>query len=75
MARAQIRIDACDEGLARSLTSFLEHTIYAPVAPQGSTVSVTGPDGLPPHIARAEIGLYLEAWNRLHPEVSASLID
>jgi hypothetical protein len=73
--RAELEIEVSDPGLAQSLTSFLEHTIYSPAAPQERIVRVVGPDGLPFDIARAELGLYLEAWGRLHPEASASLID
>jgi hypothetical protein len=74
-ARAQLHIEVSDPGLVQSLTSFLGHTIYSPGAPQGGVLAVLGPDGLPFHIARAELALYVEAWGRLHPEASASLID
>jgi hypothetical protein len=74
-ARPQLQIDVSDPGLAQSLSSFLEYTIYRPTAPEGSIVSVTGPEGLPYAVARAEVALYLKAWHRFHPEASASLID
>ena len=74
-ARAELRIEVSDPGLAQSLTRFLEHTIYSPGAPQERIVPVMGPDGLPFEIARAELRLYVEAWRRFHPEASASLID
>jgi hypothetical protein len=75
MADAELRIEVSDPRFATSLSSFLEHTIYRPSAPEGAVVSVTGPDGLSVLIARAELDLYLRAWNRLHPEVSARVID
>jgi hypothetical protein len=74
-AQAELRIEVSDPGLTQSLSSFLEHTIYRPGPPAGRIVSVTGPEGLSVLIARAELNLYLEAWRRFHPEVSASLID
>ena len=74
-ARAELHIEVSDPGLVQNLTSFLEHTIYSPGAPRNSIVPVAGPDGLSILIARAELDLYLAAWRRLHPEVSANLID
>lgn len=74
-AHAQLRIEVSEAGLAQSLSSFLGHTIYSPGAPEEEIVPVTGPEGLPFEIARAELGLYLEAWRRLHPGASASLLD
>jgi hypothetical protein len=74
-AYAQLRIEVSEAGLAQSLSSFLEHTIYSPGIPHEDVIPVTGPEGLPFEIARAELGLYLEAWRRLHPEASASLLD
>jgi hypothetical protein len=74
-ARAQLRIEVSDPGLTQSLTGFMEHTIYSPQRSDEGVVVVTGPEGLPHEIARAEITLYLKAWHRLHPQASASLID
>ena len=74
-ACAQLRIEVSDPGLAESLNSFMEYTIYSPTPTEEGFVVVTGPEGLPDHIARAEVALYLKAWRRLHPKVSASLID
>jgi hypothetical protein len=74
-ARAQLQIQISDPGLAQSLKGFMEHTIYSPAPPQGDVLVLTGPEGLPHHIARAEIALYLNAWSSQHPEASASLID
>jgi hypothetical protein len=74
-ARAQLRIEVSDPGLTQSLTGFMEHTIYSPQPSEKGVVVVTGPEGLPHEIARAEIALYLKAWHRLHPQASASLID
>ena len=74
-ARAQLLIEVSDPGLTRSLSGFMEHTIYSPAPSAEGIVVVTGPEGLPPDIARAEVALYLKAWQRHHPEASASLID
>jgi hypothetical protein len=74
-ARAQLRIEVSDPGLVQSLRGFMEHTIYSPTAPEEGVVLLRGPQGLPPHIAHAEVSLYLEAWRRLHPEAFVSLID
>jgi hypothetical protein len=73
--KVQLRIAVSDPGLAQSLASFLEHTIYRPAPAERGIVAVTGPAGLSIVIARAELDLYLEAWRRLHPGASASLID
>jgi hypothetical protein len=73
--RTQIRIEVSDPELAQSLSGFLEHSIYRPEPPAGEIVSVTAPEGLPPHLARAELDLYLGAWRRLHPGVFVSLVD
>jgi hypothetical protein len=74
-ARAQLRIEVSDPGLTQSLSGFMEHTIYSPAPSAEGVVVVTGPEGLPHHTARAEVALYLRAWQRHHPEASASLID
>jgi hypothetical protein len=74
-AHAQLRIEVSNPGLAQSLSSFLEHTIYRPGPPEDAIVSVAGPVGLSVVIARAELELYLRAWQRLHPEASAQVID
>jgi hypothetical protein len=71
----QLRIEVSDPELAQSLSSFLEHSIYRPEPAAGEIVAVTAPEGLPPHLARAELDLYLGAWRRLHPGVFVSLVD
>jgi hypothetical protein len=73
--RTQLRIEVSDARLARSLSGFLEHSIYQPAPPEGEIVSVTAPEGLSPELARAELDLYLSAWRRLHPEAAVSLVD
>jgi hypothetical protein len=73
--RTQLRIEVSDQRFAQSLSGFLEHSIYQPSPPEGDIVSVTAPEGLSPELARAELGLYLDAWRRLHPEVAVSLVD
>jgi hypothetical protein len=72
--RVQLRIAVSDPGLAQSLGSFLEHSIYRPTT-EGGVVSVTGPEGLALDVALEEIGRFVEAWGRLHPEASPRLID
>jgi hypothetical protein len=72
--RVQLQIVVSDPGLAQSLSGFLEHSIYRST-PVGGIVSVTGPEGLALDVAREEVGRFVEAWHRLHPEASAPLID
>jgi hypothetical protein len=74
-AQAQLRIEVSDAGLAQSLSSFLEHTIYRPTPPEGEVVSVTAPEGLSRDIAQRELDLFVEAWKRFHPEVSARVVE
>jgi hypothetical protein len=73
-AQVQLRIAVSDPGLAQSLSGFLEHSIYRPT-PEGGVVSVTGPEGLALDVALDEIGRFVEAWGRLHPEAAPRLID
>jgi hypothetical protein len=74
-ADAQLRIEVSDPSLVRSLRNFMEHTIYSPTAPEEGVVLLKAPQGLPHHIAYAEVSLYLEAWRRLHPRARVSLTD
>jgi hypothetical protein len=73
--RAQLRIAVSDPRLARSLSGFLEHSIYQPAPPEGVIVPVIAPEGLSPELARAELDLYLGAWRRLNPGACVSLVE
>jgi len=62
-------------GRLRSLVDFLERTHYTTVHASYDTVGVSPPDSVSEERARAELGMYLRIWEKIHPGATARLAD
>jgi hypothetical protein len=65
-----VQVEISDPALANDLVEFLRRACCEAELTDGGTLSVSVP-AVPDDVARLEVDAYLQAWQALHPDVSA----
>ena len=70
-----MRVRVSQPALVPDLAEFLHRACCETESVRGSTLDVVLPGVADARLARRDLGLYLAAWQGLHPPVQARIID